>query len=54
MHNTKRVFALARTPVVFLGENPPTAEAYGPHRGVGWVLTDAGAVSTAWLTSAAA
>ena len=31
MHNTKRVFALARTPVVFLGENPPTGEAYGPH-----------------------
>ncbi|MCX5367176.1 hypothetical protein OG864_51855 [Streptomyces sp. NBC_00124] len=31
MHNTKPVFALARTPVVFLGENPPTGEAYGPH-----------------------
>lgn len=31
MHNANRVFALARTPVVFGGENPPTAETYGPH-----------------------
>ncbi len=32
MHNTKRVFALARTPVVFLGENPPTGEAWGTNK----------------------
>ncbi len=50
MHNTSRVFALARTPVVFLGDCPPTAEAYDPHTAAGPASRGPGNGGTAFQT----